>query len=179
MRKNGTIFLLIEDDPNDVLFAQQEFKNHVGYCRLEVVSDGIEAVRYLEGRNEYADRDKHPLPDTIILDLKMPRFSGFDFLDWLRTKAPNAVHLIPVVVLSSSNLAEDVVKAYALGASSYHVKPGSWGEYRNRLRAMISYWAEHAETPKLPVLAPRLDDAGRPIPRPPLITVARAESDRL
>jgi DNA-binding response OmpR family regulator len=80
----------------------------------------------------------------------MPRFSGFDFLEWLRHKSPDALHLIPVVVLSSSNLSEDVVRAYALGASSYLVKPGSWNDYKNRLRAIINYWTEHTETPELP-----------------------------
>ncbi len=145
------MFLLIEDDSNDVVFIQQEFKRGAKSVRLEVVSDGVEAVRYLEGTGEYADRSLHPLPDVILLDLKMPRFSGFDFLEWLRSKAPRYLNLIPVVVLSSSNLPQDVVRAYALGVSSYVVKPVNWDLFRERLRVVHTYWAEHVETPGLPV----------------------------
>ncbi len=145
------MFLLIEDDSNDVVFIQQEFKRGAKNTPLEVVSDGVEAVRYLEGTDEYADRSLHPLPDVILLDLKMPRFSGFDFLEWLRSKAPRYLNLIPVVVLSSSDLPQDVVRAYALGVSSYVVKPVNWDLFRERLRVIHTYWAEHVETPALPV----------------------------
>lgn len=145
------MFLLIEDDSNDVVFIQQEFKRGAKDTRIEVVSDGVEAVRYLEGTGEYADRSLHPLPEVILLDLKMPRFSGFDFLEWLRSKAPRYLNLIPVVVLSSSNLPQDVVRAYALGVSSYVVKPVNWDLFRERLRVLHMYWAEHVETPALPV----------------------------
>jgi DNA-binding response OmpR family regulator len=145
-RKAATVFLLVEDDSNDVLFIQQEFKRSPR-CRLQVVSDGIEARRYLEGVPDYEDRTKYPLPDLILLDLKMPRFSGFDFLEWLRYRSSGHLKIIPVVVLSSSDLRQDVLRAYALGVSSYLVKPVNWAEFRDRMRALAVYWAIHVETP--------------------------------
>jgi CheY-like chemotaxis protein len=154
MRKLPTIFLLVEDDPNDVLFVQQEFKRASRNIRLHVVSDGIEAKRYLEGKHNYSDRSRYPLPHVIVLDLKMPRFSGFDFLEWLRSKAPSQLHFIPVVVLSSSTLPQDVVRAYALGVSSYVTKPVNWDEFRQRLHSIATYWADNVETPEFPVTLP-------------------------
>lgn len=151
MMKKPCHFLLVEDDPNDVLFVQQEFKRSSKNIRLNIVSDGIEAMRYLEGHDPYRDRQKYPLPHVILLDLKMPRFSGFDFLEWLRFKGPDQLHFIPVVVLSSSSLAPDVARAYALGVNSFIAKPVNWEEFRRRLQVLASYWADHVETPEFPV----------------------------
>ena len=160
MRRPVTTFLLVEDDANDVLIVQQEFKRASKNIRLSVVSDGIEAKRYLEGKDDYRDRSKHPLPQVILLDLKMPRFSGFDFLEWLRSKAPDQMHYIPVVVLSSSSLPQDIVRAYALGVSSYMTKPVNWDEFRKRLHSLATYWAENVETPEFPISG----SAARPVP---------------
>ena len=80
--------MLVEDDPNDIFSVEREFRDAPAHLRLRAVSDGIEAMRYLTAQGEYADRDKYPLPDVILLDLKMPRFSGFDFMEWLRSKSP-------------------------------------------------------------------------------------------
>jgi CheY-like chemotaxis protein len=151
MRKSATTFLLVEDDANDVLIVQQEFKRASKNVRLNVVSDGIEAKRYLEGKDEYRDRTKYPLPQVILLDLKMPRFSGFDFLEWLRTKSPDQLQFIPVVVLSSSTLPQDIVRAYALGVSSYVTKPVNWEEFKKRLHSLATYWSENVETPEFPI----------------------------
>lgn len=104
-------------------------------------------MHYLEGKGEYADRTKYPLPDVILLDLKMPRISGFEFLEWLRRKAPGELHLIPVVVLSSSDDPQDVKRAYELGVNSYMVKPIQWPEFKEKMRAISIYWSDHAETP--------------------------------
>ena len=160
MRRPVTTFLLVEDDGNDVLIVQQEFKRASKNIRLSVVSDGIEAKRYLEGKDDYRDRSRHPLPQVILLDLKMPRFSGFDFLEWLRSKAPDQMHYIPVVVLSSSSLPQDIVRAYALGVSSYMTKPVNWDEFRKRLHSLATYWAENVETPEFPISG----SIARPVP---------------
>ena len=92
--------LLVEDDDNDVLFVQRAFK-HAGILnRLEVVRDGDQAVDYLSGKGEYADRDKHPLPVFVLLDLKMPRRSGLEVLEWVKER--EGLRRIPIVVLTSS-----------------------------------------------------------------------------
>lgn len=147
MKSSATLFLLVEDDANDVLFVETEFKRSAPNARLTVVHDGIEAKRYLEGSGTYSDRNKHPVPDVILLDLKMPRFSGFDFLEWLRDQSPNLTRLIPVIVLSSSPLQADVTRAYALGANAYVVKPVDWNLFRDRISTMATFWSKHAEKP--------------------------------
>jgi CheY-like chemotaxis protein len=126
----------------------------IKFCRVE---DGVEAVRYLRGEVEYADRQRYPIPDVILLDLKMPRFSGFDFLKWLHQDSPGHQRLIPVVVMSSSNDPGDIQRAYALGANTYMVKPVNWAEFKERVQMLGLYWATHAETPHLrpPDLSPR------------------------
>jgi CheY-like chemotaxis protein len=166
MTRKPCNFLLVEDDPNDVLFVQQEFKRTSKSIRLNVVSDGIEAMRYLEGKDLYKDRQKHPLPHVIMLDLKMPRFSGFDFLEWLRFKAPDQLHFIPVIVLSSSNLPQDVTRAYALGVNSFVVKPVNWEEFRKRLQVLATYWADNVETPEFPMAVVPVKGAAQSILTP-------------
>ena len=139
-------FLLVEDDPNDVWFVEQEFKLAPVNLQLRAVPDGEHAIRYLEGKGDYGDRQRYPVPDVILLDLKMPKVNGFEFLDWLHSKGGEH-SLIPVVVMSSSALESDVQRSYALGANSYLVKPVNWPEFRARIRALGIYWAEHVETP--------------------------------
>ena len=144
-----TTFLLVEDDPNDVFFVEREFKR-APHLRLLHVGDGREAVRYLTGEGGFADRQKHPLPNVILLDLKMPGFSGFDFLEWLHYNSPGDQKLIPVVVMSSSSLQEDIKRAYAFGVNSYMCKPVDWETFRERIKTLGIYWSEHAETPEIP-----------------------------
>ena len=142
-----TTFLLVEDDPNDVLMVEMEFQRAPVQIRLVSVNDGDQAIQYLEGGGPYSDRRRFPIPDVILLDLKMRRVGGFQFLEWLRA-GPPGLRCIPVVVMSSSELQEDVDRAYALGANSYLVKPVDWNLFRERIRALGVYWAEHVETPQ-------------------------------
>ncbi len=85
------------------------------------VRDGWEAVAYLEGAGKFADRNLYPLPDLIVLDLKMPGMDGFDFLKWLRQQAEFLS--LPVLVFTRSTKEEDKVRAINQGASGYFVKP--------------------------------------------------------
>lgn len=140
-----THFLLVEDDANDVLMLKMEFDRTSLPIRLEVVDDGREAIRYLEGAGQYSDRDRYPVPNVVLLDLKMPRINGFEFLEWLRSKGPREHRFIPVVMMSSSALKEDVDRAYALGVNSYLVKPVSWALFQERIKAIGIYWAEHVQ----------------------------------
>jgi two-component system response regulator len=144
-----TVFLLVEDDQNDVLLVEMEFKRVAPTIRLLVVNDGQEAIQYLDGDGKFADRKKCPLPDVILLDLKMPKINGFDFLQWLRLEAPAQRRFIPVVVMSSSTLEEDIHRAYTLGANSYLPKPVDWKLFKERIRALGLSWAEHSQTPEL------------------------------
>ena len=146
--KAKTHFLLVEDNPNDILLLRTAFQDTVD-STLQVVEDGEQAVAYLTGQAPYSDRDQYPLPQVILLDLTMPRLSGFEFLHWLRSEASDSLRLLPVIIMSSSNLPEDINRAYALGVNTYMVKPVDWALLRQRLSALNSYWGVHAETPTL------------------------------
>src|SRR5215469_1200160 len=121
MTAGTTTILHVEDDPNDTLLLEHACRKAGMIFNLQAVSDGDQAMAYLRGTSAFSDRAKHPLPHLILLDLKMPRVSGFDVLSWLRSE--NALCGVPVVVLTSSNHDADVKRAYDLGAKSYLVKP--------------------------------------------------------
>ena len=140
-------FLLVEDDPNDIIMLELEFQRVPAHIRMVAVHDGGEAMQYLQSNGKFTDLRNHPHPDVILLDLKMPCINGFEFLEWLRTKAPVQERFIPVVVMSSSALREDVDRAYSLGANSYLVKPVQWALFQQRIQALGIYWAEHVERP--------------------------------
>ncbi len=144
------IFLLLEDDPNDVFFVRREFRSAPATVRLLHLENIPQAIAYLEGKGGYADRKKHPLPNVILLDLKMPGLDGFDFLEWLRSKSPGELRLIPTIVMSSSSLQEDVKRAYALGANLYMCKPIDWDVFRERIRMIGLMWTTHVEIPEVP-----------------------------
>jgi len=141
-------FLLVEDRLDDVLLVEWEFKKAPG-LRLRAVRDGQEAIDYLLGLPPYDDRFAFPLPNVILLDIKMPRLSGFDFLTWLHSSSPGDLKLIPVIVMSGSDLEQDVRKAYQMGANLYMTKPVNWDQFRERMRLLGILWTEHVETPVL------------------------------
>ena len=107
---------------------------------MRFVTDGQEAVDYLAGIGKFEDRKANPLPRLLLLDLKMPLLDGFDVLRWMR-KQP-VLYRLPVAVLTSSNLDNDVDRAYDLGANSYIVKPGSLMGYAGLVQTLHKYWAE-------------------------------------
>ena len=97
-RRDLTV-LLAEDDENDVILVRRAFGRLEHVARLLVLSNADTVIPYLRGEDQFADRQKHPLPDVLLLDQHMPRVSGLDVLFWLRTE-PRFEHL-PVVVLSN------------------------------------------------------------------------------
>jgi CheY-like chemotaxis protein len=133
------IVLLVEDDPDDVFFLQRAFDKAGRGADLRVVRDGDEALAYLSGTGAFADRSLFPLPSLILLDLKLPRKSGFEVLEWCRRKS--GLSRIPVVVLTSSQSQADVARAYDLGANSYLVKPLDTAAQAEMVRSVCEFWA--------------------------------------
>ncbi|HET7649749.1 MAG TPA: response regulator [Gammaproteobacteria bacterium] len=142
-----TTILLAEDDQNDVMLIKRAFsKSHV-INPIACVENGEEAVAYLSGQGQYADRERHPLPFMMLLDLKLPRLSGHEVLKWLREQP--GLKRLPVVVLTSSREPSDINRAYEVGANSYLVKPVVFEEFSTLLKQLQVYWLMLSEHPAL------------------------------
>ncbi|MEC4814322.1 MAG: response regulator [Scytonema sp. PMC 1069.18] len=129
--------LLVEDEPADVFRIQRAVSKANLAISLEVVSDGEQAVLYLSGEEAFQNRDRYPVPVLILLDLKLPRLSGFEVLAWLRE---SELKHLPVAVLSSSEEQADIERAYALGANSYLTKPVDFNTLLEMVRTIGVYW---------------------------------------
>jgi CheY-like chemotaxis protein len=129
--------LIAEDDDNDFVFLERALESEKFEANIRRACDGAEAIDYLCGENQFADREAYPLPHLLVLDLKMPGRNGFEVLEWLR--AHSEVETFPVVVFSSSEEPEDVQKAYELGASGYLVKPSSYLAYSELVRTLRGF----------------------------------------
>src|SRR5689334_5737184 len=128
MRPKDFTVLIVDDDANDRKMIELAFRRNNVTNPIHAVESGEEAIAYLEGKGEYADRSRFAYPSYIITDLKMPHGDGFTILSYLKKNPEWAV--IPTVVLSASDDVDDIKKSYILGASSYHVKPSSLDELR-------------------------------------------------
>jgi len=140
--------LYVEDDPNDVLLFKHALERAGDgcTCNLLVLRDSEEAIDYMSGNKRFSNRQQFPLPQIALVDLKMPRLSGFELLAWIREQP--AMRRLPVVVLSSSNHLADISRAYDTGANSYLVKPIDFGALVELARSVLLYWLSlnHAPT---------------------------------
>jgi len=146
MRDKDTI-LVAEDSEGDAFVLRRAFEKAEIDANLRFVEDGQDAVDYLAGIGAFEDRKTNPMPKLLLLDLRMPRLSGFDVLGWLH-KHPT-LRRLPVAVFSSSNVDCDVDRAYDLGANSYLVKPGSPALLLEIIQHLDSYWLTLNQKPDL------------------------------
>ncbi len=137
--------LIVEDDSGDAFFLEKAFERILANCAVHRVCDGEEAKAYLQGADQYADRRVYPLPSVILLDLRMPKMDGFEFLAWLRND-PN-LRVIPAVVYSSSENPADVRRAYEMGANSFLHKRLSMNAVQETMRSFARYWLEDCGRP--------------------------------
>lgn len=142
--------LHIDDDPNDTELFQAAARRANVRFSVRNVSDGEQAIAYLNGRGVYADRRSYPLPTLVLLDLKMPRATGFDVLRWIRHHPESGT--LPVVVFSGSELRDDIQQAYAAGADSYLVKPIGFNALVELVKAIDLSWIA-GRKPRSPLLA--------------------------
>jgi CheY-like chemotaxis protein len=145
--RNFTV-LLVEDDLNDIFLVKRAFKIARVQNPLQVVTDGQEATLYLKGEGRYQDRQNHPLPKLIVMDIKMPRRTGFEVLEWLKSRQCS-LRRIPVVIVSSSDNPEDINRAYELGANAYMVKPVDYQEVQHLFESITQYWGLECAKPEL------------------------------
>ena len=130
--------LLVEDDSNDVFLFQRALGSCERQHSLQVVHDGEEAIAYLQGSGKYADRQTYPLPSLTILDLKLPRKSGLEVLEWLMKD--QTLKRIPTVILSSAMQQKEINLAYDLGVNAYLVKPVGFSALQHLVNRTTEYW---------------------------------------
>ena len=139
--------LLVEDSAADIVLVQRAFRRSGAAAQLHVVRDGDAAVRYLTGADDFADRARHPMPRLVLLDLKLPRRSGLEVLQWLRGQP--GLGRLPVVILTSSRESVDVGRAYDLGVNGYLLKPVAFDDLTRLARAIDLYWLQLNVGPEL------------------------------
>jgi len=143
------VILLVEDNEEDIVLLMRAFRNAHIANPLRVVKEGEEAIHYLAGNGAYADRARHPMPFLVLLDLRLPKLSGFEVLAWIRDQSELA-ELI-VVVLTGSDHVPDATKARELGANSYLVKPGTFEELMEMVKRINGRWVLLDKLPGKPV----------------------------
>jgi len=147
MSPRESVILLAEDDPNDVLLIQRAFQRTLVANPVQVVRDGEEALAYLKGEDPFSDHERHPLPVLMLMDLKMPRKTGLEVLEWVRQQP--GLKRLPIIVLTSSNQSPDINRAYELGANSYLVKPAGFDSLLELVKNLDMYWLILNEKPEL------------------------------
>ncbi|MFB9955558.1 response regulator [Cellulomonas denverensis] len=135
--------LLVEDDPGDVLMTQEAFEHNKVANRLSVVADGVSAMEFLRKEGEHANA---PTPDLILLDLNLPKMDGREVLEAL--KGDEALRRIPVVVLTTSEAEEDVVRSYSLHANAYVTKPVDFDRFIEVVRQIDEFFVEVVRLPQ-------------------------------
>ena len=141
-QQTGIEVLLVEDDPGDVLMTREAFEEHKVVNRLSVVADGVSAMAYLRKEGEHAQA---PTPDLILLDLNLPRMDGREVL--AAVKADERLKHIPVVVLTTSEAEEDVLRSYSLHANAYVTKPVDFDRFIQVVRQIDDFFVTVVRLP--------------------------------
>jgi CheY-like chemotaxis protein len=135
--------LLVEDDPGDALMTQEAFEHHKIRNTLHVVKDGVEALAFLRREGEHADA---PRPGLILLDLNLPRKDGREVL--AEVKADAELRHIPVVVLTTSDAEEDILRSYSLHANAYVTKPVDFDRFIEVIRQIDDFFVTVVKLPR-------------------------------
>ena len=138
-------FLLVEDNPGDVRLTQEALKNHKVQNNLHVVTDGEEAMDFLRRQGKYKDA---PRPDIILLDLNLPRKDGREVL--AEIKSDPDLKTIPVVIITSSEAEQDIVKSYNLNANCYVTKPVDLDQFIKVVQSINDFWLTIVKLPSAP-----------------------------
>lgn len=156
MRETHPIVLVAEDREDDILMLRRAFQQLGFQIPAQFVHNGDETIAYLAGTGRFANREEYPVPDLLLLDLKMPRKTGFEVLEWIQGQ-PSLSRLRVVVLTTSSDIFE-VNRAYQLGAASFLTKPLHFTEFRDTIQAVYNYW----------IAMNRAGSVERPL-RPPIV----------
>ncbi|MBI4643056.1 MAG: response regulator [Deltaproteobacteria bacterium] len=141
------VILLVEDDPDDEALTLRALKTNNVRNKVVVAQDGVEALDYLLGTGKHADRDPEEMPVLVLLDLNLPKVDGLEVLRRLR--AEERTSILPVVILTSSEEEQDLIKGYKLGANSYIRKPVNFIRFAEAIKQLGLYWLVLNEPPPL------------------------------
>ncbi|ARU55159.1 MAG: response regulator [Pseudomonadales bacterium] len=145
MHAYNTTILLVEDNPDDEALALRALKKTEIQNDVIVARDGQEALDYVFAEGKFEGRDINDCPRLILLDIKLPKLSGLDVLKNIRKD--NRTQLIPVVLLTSSDEARDMIEGYRSGANSFISKPVDFNEFVNQVKTLGKYWLGINKTP--------------------------------
>jgi CheY-like chemotaxis protein len=142
------VILLVEDNTFDAQLIRTALGRTPGTIDLIRVDDGDKAVDYLAGAAPFDDREKYPVPVTMLLDIKLPKRSGFEVLQWLRSQE-GPVKRLPTLMLTSSKHQVDINQAFERGANAYLTKPDSIKELTSLLGELKNFWLKRVELPEI------------------------------
>jgi two-component system, response regulator len=142
---NDRSILLVEDNADDEALTLRALKKNNITNEVVVARDGAEALDYLFGTGAYKRRDTRTLPQVVLLDLKLPKIDGLEVLE--RIRADKRTKLLPIVILTSSNEEQDLLRGYDLGANSYVRKPVDFAQFIEAIRHLGLYWLLLNERP--------------------------------
>lgn len=134
--------LIVDDNPGDVTLAREALQVCAPGCEINSVQDGVEALAFLNRRDQYANAIR---PDLVILDLNLPKRGGLAVLAAM--KAGPDLRRIPVIIFSTSQLGQDVARSYELGANCYVCKPGNLNEFFSAMKSIEQFWFGSATLP--------------------------------
>jgi CheY-like chemotaxis protein len=146
-------FLVVDDSEDDRFLIVRALRNF-WTAPIHCLNSGNEAIAYLNGEGEFADRNQFPYPTTIMMDLKMPDGDGFDLLQNLKQNPLWAI--IPTIVLSASGDPDDIKQTYALGASCYLTKPGPYEDLKKLMGELVRFW-DKCEVPEIDITGKMLE----------------------
>lgn len=135
--------LLVEDNPGDVRLTQEALRDAKVRNHMMVASDGVEAMAYLRQEGQYAGSTR---PDMILLDLNLPRMNGFEVLDAI--KEDTDLKRIPVIILTTSQAEQDIIRSYDLYANAYVTKPMDLEQFIRVIKAIEGFWLEIVKLPE-------------------------------
>lgn len=145
MLPRGKAVLYADDNADDRFLFEHAYREAGITQPLRIVDDGAEVEAYLRGDGMYGERQKYPVPGLIVLDLKMPRRTGQETLEWIRASADWKT--MPVLMLSASMHPGDIDRAYAGGINAFLVKPSAASDLTRLMSCLNSFWLEFAEHP--------------------------------
>ena len=147
MATGDRVILIVEDNPDDEALTLRALRRANVGNEIVVMRDGVEALDYLLGTGAWTGRAPDLLPQVVLLDLKLPKLDGLEVLR--RIRADPRTHMLPVVILTSSNEERDRVEGYRLGANSYVRKPVEFGAFAEAVKTLGLYWLLLNEPPPM------------------------------